>query len=880
MALLVSLICFILPGALIGLAVLKKTRLPLTAQAGFGALAGLSVPPMLMFAAGIVGIGYSMQLAAASVLALYFAAVILFTREKAWEQPLLKEYEDDPLEFLSGNLHVPILLAMIGFALWVAIQPGGLYMSEYDPYFYDRATQFIIQDGQVPLVDDLAWYPHYATHRERPLMHYYSAGLYSLGSLGAGFELDSFLGLANYYPPIALALTTLFAFLLVASEYGRKWGLVAAGSLVTIPIVLVKFSASLTEQQPWAVMVLLGALAAYAYFRKTRSLRVAAFAALFAAASILGSKQDIMLFLILSAFIGFDSLLTFLRDKKQEKRLLLGNAGLMASAIIAAGLQYAYSPSTFVLAGPAAISCAVLFSASLFAISVKVSDYKKKQQYLAGFLAVLFLLFLLSPLGGYAVTFVRQTTSFSTSQTLFSTIAEQEKLVNTVQYLGLVGYGIGQLHVYELFIISANVLLAAALLYKKPELALLYLALLLPLYALGTSAIKYSVFLGMAAAISLPIALAEIEGYVRSFIKEEEPREETASAGVTYAITQEGIAVPDLVAEVAPEPSAWLEWKPSILKALLALGMLFVIVPALMLSFGLLSMGQYQAESGQINCQMLQLDGRMLEHFAYCEKIGVQWVQLFSWMQSSTSEDAVFATWWDYGHWMNFLGQRKVVTRNDLAYPAMISEFAEALTANRSQDMIDYMQEHNATYLVVSSDFFGKWDRIAYLSCVSQGRTNRTFSANSSQFSDCEKELRFEYLTIPVSGLVESDYCEATGPYGSLLVKAKSSEDNTFYCVEPPPPQFNVDTSELLVLDEEGGDTKSSIVITNFYESNGRLYGIYLLLRGSSTSGEQPAYDSAFYNAAVLHRMPGFEIVLPEKPDGLAPIIVYKLEEP
>ena len=40
------------------------------------------------------------------------------------------------------------------------------------------------------------------------------------------------------------------------------------------------------------------------------------------------------------------------------------------------------------------------------------------------------------------------------------------------------------------------------------------------------------------------------------------------------------------------------------------------------------------------------------------------WFHALDWMKNNTPEDAVVASWWDYGYWISTMGERATVTDN------------------------------------------------------------------------------------------------------------------------------------------------------------------------------------------------------------------------
>ncbi|MDD5337102.1 MAG: hypothetical protein PHS02_01325, partial [Candidatus ainarchaeum sp.] len=57
-----------------------------------------------------------------------------------------------------------------------------------------------------------------------------------------------------------------------------------------------------------------------------------------------------------------------------------------------------------------------------------------------------------------------------------------------------------------------------------------------------------------------------------------------------------------------------------------------------------------------------------------CQRITSYWLQSMEWIRYNTENDSRTISWWDYGHWINFFGQKDAVIRNEHSSTDMIGE--------------------------------------------------------------------------------------------------------------------------------------------------------------------------------------------------------------
>ncbi|MFZ5955028.1 MAG: STT3 domain-containing protein [Nanoarchaeota archaeon] len=87
-----------------------------------------------------------------------------------------------------------------------------------------------------------------------------------------------------------------------------------------------------------------------------------------------------------------------------------------------------------------------------------------------------------------------------------------------------------------------------------------------------------------------------------------------------------------------------------------------------------------------------------------------QWQKTMSWVRTNTSEDAVFSHWWDYGYWVQSIGERATVLDggNAIAYWNYLMGRL-VLTGNNEPDALNFLYSHNSTHLLIDSSDLGKY---------------------------------------------------------------------------------------------------------------------------------------------------------------------------
>lgn len=101
-----------------------------------------------------------------------------------------------------------------------------------------------------------------------------------------------------------------------------------------------------------------------------------------------------------------------------------------------------------------------------------------------------------------------------------------------------------------------------------------------------------------------------------------------------------------------------------------------------------------------------------------------QWQKAMSWVRENTSESAVFAHWWDYGYWLQSIGERATVLDggNEIVYwDHLMGRYV--LTGTNKGEALDFLYTHNTTHLLIDSTDIGKYP--AFSSIGSDGNYDR-----------------------------------------------------------------------------------------------------------------------------------------------------------
>ncbi len=127
----------------------------------------------------------------------------------------------------------------------------------------------------------------------------------------------------------------------------------------------------------------------------------------------------------------------------------------------------------------------------------------------------------------------------------------------------------------------------------------------------------------------------------------------------------------------------------------------------------------------------------------------IQWQKAMQWVRDETPQDSVFISWWDYGYWIQGIGNRATVLDGGNGIPFWNYNFARfSMTTDNEFDLREFNYNHNVTHLLIDSTDVGKYG--AFASIGSDENYDRlsyfgTFLQDEQQTQETQNETTFVY---------------------------------------------------------------------------------------------------------------------------------------
>ena len=153
-----------------------------------------------------------------------------------------------------------------------------------------------------------------------------------------------------------------------------------------------------------------------------------------------------------------------------------------------------------------------------------------------------------------------------------------------------------------------------------------------------------------------------------------------------------------------------------------------------------------------------------------------QWQNAMSWVRDNTPTTAVFAHWWDYGYWLQSIGERATVLDggNAIGYWNYFMG-RNVLTGTNERDALDFLYAHNATNLLIDSTDIGKYG--AFSSIGSNSDYDRyswipTVLLDDAQTQEKNNETTYVY---PIGSPIDQDIIFQENGKDVLLPQKKAA---------------------------------------------------------------------------------------------------------
>ncbi|MDO8553798.1 MAG: hypothetical protein Q7S22_03250 [Candidatus Micrarchaeota archaeon] len=1001
-----------IPGVLLFLGLFKDyKRLNLLEKILCGFAIGFIIPsfiPFLLFL--FLGIKYTYIIAILSVVLFYIAAIIVFVKNKAYEEFVglkLPDFSSPTLSSISSHATAIFLVAILFLTFWIRVQSSSPIFYEFDPYFYLYSAQQLLVFGENPFQDKTAWYPEILNnHRVATPEVYMESIWYSFYTNGGEYSNYLLVLIAGYYPPIAAAFTVFFLYLFVSINYRREHALLGATLMSFVPITLAKFSAGEMESQPYGFFMLAMFIAFYALSIQDKKIKFAVLASLAYIGLFLGASSSVVIATMILLFVPFYGLILFLKDKDSEglKSFLIINVvililGFLLSSFLGSIFHYGdWSGLTDRSDGLfnskfKAYLLVTLITALLYVIKEKVNDAETRAYILIGLGIIGLTIFTFTPLANSIKEIAGTTGLAAYTTTLQRTIAEQGTTggffegqmgyfatkFNNILDLTLIPFSFISNSIFTFMAkasetVSGNdigfdapdivgwlvaqvssalgnpntnfdnkdwkppsilmtflglfCLATAYAFYRfvkgEKNIALLYVTLILPIAFIGIIKAKFTIYIAILFVGLIGMILGEMEKILKALIKKLDLKEKELLKLPIYLSLAIGIALvymqytsnPDITALISSSFTPKFQDNPLALQNRLATVCSQLklqgaidddICAAAADPIGYASKGtnyQYNPTLCVLSHYSNPFAPTPSEQTAAsyrCRNMNNYWVETMEWIRYNTENDSRTTSWWDYGHWINFFGQKNAVLRNEQSSLPMILEVAHDYIDGTPEDLAQFMKAHYSKYVLFDSEllfngnsFGGKYGALNYLSCVRNNETNVSMGPGSSL---CESNHLWEIIYVPSQN---QEPCEISKNMTGIVsykieylqtANGLTTQSKKEYCIGQTKLIDGRDTTATFYMNQKyaNGDLKLNKAFLKPEGQTNDGFSAFSLLythdkiwieNGEIKDGFEDRkgkfYDSNLYNAFLLEDLPGFDLVF--KSNG-GEVKIYKLKE-
>ncbi|HEX5457575.1 MAG TPA: peptidylprolyl isomerase [Candidatus Nitrosotalea sp.] len=577
-------------------------------------------------------------------------------------------------------LVIGILIISFSISAMVRSQAAdyGFQLNEFDPFFNYRATQYLLDNGLNAYIhwhDDMSWYPTgrdvFATSQV-PL-HVTDAILYKI--FGGGTSLYDF---TIIFPVVFGSLTTVIIFALVRVLGGTSAGLFASLFFALSPPIIVRGTIGWFKSEPLGLFY--GLLGVYLFLSalKSENKKIAISKLIgggFFLAVGFASWGGIEFFLLPLGL--FFVALPFIR--KDHNFLLWAIPLFVAITMVISGGLFARPGPTFVFGvrGLAMIGPAILLVVIIF-----IQKYSKEQHRIRNSLLVLAALMIIGcvvlssdTLHTVSFRYLNAINPFLTSEDpLVDSVAEHATptLTQNFSYFSVLMLFAG-LGIWLVFRKRNGDLNASRFSLRNEMMVFALIIGIVGAYA-GSTFSRLELLTATSVIILSSIGLAVL---VADILKRENKQIKFVESSKKGSSTKKEIPT--------KKTSDLLGRVPKI--AFVAVIVALLLVPAL-----------YPVNANWISITKSPptiLNGG--SNFAISTN---DWPDALNWIKNNTPKDSVVASWWDYGYWVQTLGERKTLADNATVDTNVIANIARILL-NSPDEAWKMLNKAGANYVLV-----------------------------------------------------------------------------------------------------------------------------------------------------------------------------------
>lgn len=128
-----------------------------------------------------------------------------------------------------------------------------------------------------------------------------------------------------------------------------------------------------------------------------------------------------------------------------------------------------------------------------------------------------------------------------------------------------------------------------------------------------------------------------------------------------------------------------------------------------------------------------------------------QWQKAMAWTRENTPEKSIFAHWWDYGYWVQTIGERPTILDGGNGIPFwnyLMGRYV--LTGQNETEALEFLYAHNASYLLIDSSDIGKYPAYSSIGSDETGKDRlswiSTFVIDEKQTLESANGTRYVYV--------------------------------------------------------------------------------------------------------------------------------------
>ena len=622
-------------------------------------------------------------------------------------------------------LIIGILVIAFSLSLMMRAYPleYGFELSEFDPFFNYRATEFMVENGLSAYLewnDDLSWSPYGRdiSATSQVMLHITTSTLYQV--FGAGSSLYDFV---IWFPAIIGSLTTIIIFGIVRTVGGTTAGLLASLFFAVSPIIILRGSLGWFKSEPLGLFY--GLLAVYLLISGIKSDKGKVSVAKIVGAGILlafgvaswGGVQ----FFILPIGLLFLAL-PFLR--KDNKFLILTSI-IFTSIFLLVTVSFEKSGIAFVsgLNGLFLIGCTSFLTLCFIIKSISKNHIRNGLVLLGGAITAGIVILSSNVINLPTFRYLNAANPFLlTTDMLTDSVSEHATTTTDISF-----------HFFSVLMIFVGI--GAWFLFQKK--------------ICHTFKIK-----GEMAAFALII------GFLGIYFSSAFVRLEVFGSISVVILSSIGISI--LISKI-------LETKQNSKNFVVKISFLAIIAALLVVPMVYPEKLNWSNNGAGLPIPILNSGSNF--------NISTNdWPASMQWLKENTSEDTIIASWWDYGYWISTLSERKTLADNSTTLDWQIRKIAamylstpndawHILTNDRETDvsshfitlptdMINPTRQSDVVYDTkqLELDSFERWKS----NSTAQANIDPETAENYPTIFDYWKAE--EYVIPPVLGGLDADY--------------------------------------------------------------------------------------------------------------------------